>query len=153
MQAKHGKFPMNNLDRTVHTEKYRGKDIEIQALGPSSPALPAGEEADFRPPVPTPEEEETGAQSALGELASASATNSDNYVPYTIKLPAGQLAALQSIWLELKRLYGPHSPDKSGMIQQAIALWLQKWDSPERQLLLSQLLDIREDTRRRQYRK
>ncbi len=75
------------------------------------------------------------------------------YVAYTVKLPAEQLAALQSIWLELKRLYGTHSPDKSGMIQQAISEWLRKWDGPERSDLLQELLQIREDTRRRQYRK
>lgn len=75
------------------------------------------------------------------------------YVAYTVKLPSEQLAALQSIWLELKKMYGTHSPDKSGMIQQAIAEWLRKWDGPERQELLRQLLSIREDTRRRQYRK
>lgn len=78
---------------------------------------------------------------------------SRKYVAYTIKLPSEQLAALQSIWLELKRLYGTHSPDKSGMIQQAIAEWLKKWDGPDRQELLRDLLQIREDTRRRQYRK
>lgn len=78
---------------------------------------------------------------------------SRKYVAYTVKLPSEQLSALQSIWLELKRLYGAHSPDKSGMIQQAIAEWLKKWDSPERQELLRDLLQIREDTRRRQYRK
>ncbi|HEY9785212.1 MAG TPA: hypothetical protein V6D17_07410 [Candidatus Obscuribacterales bacterium] len=75
------------------------------------------------------------------------------YVAYTVKLPSEQLAALQSIWLELKRLYGTHSPDKSGMIQQALADWLKRWDGPDRQKLLNELLEIREDTRRRQYRK
>lgn len=75
------------------------------------------------------------------------------FVAYTVKLPSEQLAALQSIWLELKRLYGAHSPDKSGMIQQAIADWLKRWDGPDRQKLLQDLLEIREDTRRRQYRK
>jgi hypothetical protein len=75
------------------------------------------------------------------------------YVAYTVKLPSEQLAALQSIWLELKRLYGTHSPDKSGMIQQAIAEWLRRWDGPDRQQLLRDLLEIRQDTRRRQYRK
>ena len=75
------------------------------------------------------------------------------YVAYTVKLPSEQLAALQSIWLELKRLYGTHSPDKSGMIQQAIADWLKRWDGPERQELLQDLLEIRQGTRRRQYRK
>ncbi len=78
---------------------------------------------------------------------------SRSYVAYTVKLPGEQLAALQSIWLELKRLYGTHSPDKSGMIQQAITEWLKRWDSPERPELLRDLLEIREDTRRRQYRK
>jgi hypothetical protein len=75
------------------------------------------------------------------------------YVAYTVKLPAEQLAALQSIWLELKRLYGAHSPDKSGMIQQAIEDWLRRWDGPDRATLLEDLLQIRQDTRRRQYRK
>jgi hypothetical protein len=77
----------------------------------------------------------------------------DKYVAYTIKLPAHQLAALQSIWLELKRLYGTHSPDKSGMIQQAVEEWLKRWDGPERHTSLDNLLQIRADTRRRQYKK
>ena len=77
----------------------------------------------------------------------------DKYVAYTIKLPAHQLAALQSIWLELKRLYGAHSPDKSGMIQQSIEEWLKRWDGPDRHILLDNLLQIRADTRRRQYKK
>jgi hypothetical protein len=75
------------------------------------------------------------------------------YVAYTVKLPSEQLAALQSIWLELKKMYGTHSPDKSGMIQQAITDWLKRWDGPDRQKLLQELLEIRQDTRRRQYRK
>jgi hypothetical protein len=75
------------------------------------------------------------------------------YVAYTVKLPSEQLAALQTIWLELKRLYGANSPDKSGMIQQAITEWLMRWDGPERKKLLQDLLEIRQDTRRRQYRK
>lgn len=75
------------------------------------------------------------------------------YVAYTVKLPSEQLAALQSIWLELKRLYGAHSPDKSGMIQHAITDWLKRWDGPDRQKLLNDLLEIRQDTRRRQYKK
>jgi hypothetical protein len=75
------------------------------------------------------------------------------YVAYTVKLPSEQLAALQSIWLELKRLYGAHSPDKSGMIQHAITDWLKRWDGPDRQELLNDLLEIRQDTRRRQYKK
>lgn len=73
----------------------------------------------------------------------------DKYVAYTIKLPAYQLAALQSIWLELKRLYGAHSPDKSGMIQQAVEEWLKRWDGPDRHVALDSLLQIRADTRRR----
>ncbi len=76
-----------------------------------------------------------------------------NYVAYTIKLPSDQLSALQSIWLELKKLYGTHSPDKSGMIQAAIDAWLKRWDGPDREKLLEELLDIRQSTRRRQYRK
>ncbi|MBX9690698.1 MAG: hypothetical protein K2X27_28540 [Candidatus Obscuribacterales bacterium] len=78
---------------------------------------------------------------------------SRKYVAYTIKLPSEQLAALQLIWLELKRMYGTHSPDKSGIIQQAITEWLKRWDGPEKAQLLRQLLEIRENTRRRQYRK
>lgn len=84
---------------------------------------------------------------------SSSSKVGQKYVAYTIKLPSDQLAALQSIWLELKRLYGTHSPDKSGMIQQAVQDWLKRWDGPERQQLLNELLEIREDTRRRQYHK
>lgn len=86
-------------------------------------------------------------------VSNISASSARKYVAYTVKLPSEQLAALQSIWLELKKLYGAHSPDKSGMIQQAIGEWLRKWDGPERQDLLSELLEIREGTRRRQYRK
>lgn len=78
---------------------------------------------------------------------------SRKYVAYTVKLPSEQLAALQSIWLELKRMYGTHSPDKSGMIQLAIEEWLKRWDGPEKQALLRELLEIREDTRKRQYKK
>lgn len=80
-------------------------------------------------------------------------TGSRKFVAYTVKLPVEQLAALQSIWLELKKLYGSNSPDKSGMIQQATADWLKRWDGPERKQLLQDLLEIRQDTRRRQYRK
>jgi hypothetical protein len=75
------------------------------------------------------------------------------YAAYTVNLPTEQLAALQSIWLELKRMYGTHSPDKSGMIQQAITEWLKRWDGPDRAQLLRELLSIREQTRQRQYRK
>ncbi len=101
------------------------------------------------------EDESEPAPSAIHQTVTISSAlgSSRKYVAYTIKLPSEQLAALQSIWLELKRLYGAHSPDKSGMIQQAIAEWLKKWDGPERQELLRDLLQIREDTRRRQYRK
>lgn len=80
-------------------------------------------------------------------------TSSAKYVAYTVKLPADQLAALQNIWLELKKLYGAHSPDKSGMIQLAIQDWLKRWEGPDKQKLLIELLEIREDTRRRQYKK
>ena len=80
-------------------------------------------------------------------------SKNQKYVAYTVKLPADQLAALQSIWLELKHLYGANSPDKSGMIQQAITDWLKRWDGPEKQELLQDLLEIRQDTRRRQYKK
>ena len=80
-------------------------------------------------------------------------SKNQKFVAYTVKLPADQLAALQSIWLELKHLYGANSPDKSGMIQQAITDWLKRWDGPEKQQLLQDLLEIRQDTRRRQYKK
>jgi hypothetical protein len=86
-------------------------------------------------------------------LFRSQAASERKYVAYTIKLPSEQLAALQSIWLELKRLYGAHSPDKSGMIQQAVEDWLKRWDGPERSELLDNLLEIRQDTRRRQYKK
>ncbi len=79
--------------------------------------------------------------------------DSRRYVAYTVKLPAEQLAALQSIWLELKKLYGAHSPDKSGMIQQAVSIWLRRWEGAERNDMLRELLKIREQTRRRQHRK
>ncbi len=75
------------------------------------------------------------------------------YIAYTVKLPSDQLAALQSIWLELKHLYGANSPDKSGMIQQAVEDWLRRWDGQDREALLEDLLEIRQDTRKRQYRK
>ncbi|MBC7997431.1 MAG: hypothetical protein IAF58_05790 [Leptolyngbya sp.] len=108
----------------------------------------------------TEKSDETVEQQTLTLEGSASAkappvasTAGRKYVAYTVKLPSEQLAALQSIWLELKRLYGPHSPDKSGMIQHAITDWLKRWDGPDRQKLLQDLLEIREDTRKRQYRK
>lgn len=88
----------------------------------------------------------------LPDLASGSYA-SGKYVAYTIKMPSEQLAALQSIWLELKRMYGTNSPDKSGMIQQAVTEWLKEWDGPDRKRLLRELLEIRQETRRRQYRK
>lgn len=75
------------------------------------------------------------------------------YIAYTVKLPAEQLAALQSIWLELKRLYGSNSPDKSGMIQLAVQDWLMRWEGPDKAKLLNELLEIRQDTRKRQYKK
>ena len=88
----------------------------------------------------------------LPDLATGSYA-SGKYVAYTIKMPSEQLAALQSIWLELKRAYGTNSPDKSGMIQQAVTEWLKEWDGPNRKRLLRELLEIRQETRRRQYRK
>jgi hypothetical protein len=86
-------------------------------------------------------------------LLSSASSSGRKYIAYTVKLPSEQLAALQSIWLELKRLYGAHSPDKSGMIQQAISEWLMKWEGADREELLRELLEIRQDTRKRQYRK
>ena len=108
-------------------------------------------ELEQRPDAEDSEVDEAG--EGTRTLPGAGAGASRQFVAYTVKLPADELAALQSIWLELKRLYGTHSPDKSGMIQQAIAAWLKRWDGPEREELLRELLEIREDTRRRQYRK
>ena len=111
-------------------------------------------EGDARKPANPVEPEDMLDEMPLPPLSSEDALAAGRkYVAYTVKLPSEQLAALQSIWLELKKLYGTHSPDKSGMIQQAIAEWLRRWDGPERQKLLQDLLEIRQDTRRRQYRK
>ncbi|HMO19863.1 MAG TPA: hypothetical protein PKC98_02720 [Candidatus Melainabacteria bacterium] len=98
----------------------------------------------------THSEEESDLEESVSTVSSAMPTK---YVAYTVKLPAHQLSALQSIWLELKKLYGSHSPDKSGMIEAAICAWLKRWDGPEQEKLLQELLDIRENTRKRQYRK
>jgi hypothetical protein len=95
----------------------------------------------------------SGSTSAPAPVVNEQEFSSDKHIAYTIKLPAHQLAALQSIWLELKRLYGAHSPDKSGMIQHAVEEWLKRWDGPDRNALLNSLLEIRADTRRRQYKK
>jgi hypothetical protein len=118
------------------------------------------QEASGEPTTVEPRHELLNLGAGTVNIRSTNSDNSDNndigsrkFVAYTVKLPAEQLSALQSIWLELKRLYGAHSPDKSGMIQQAIADWLKKWDGPEHQKLLQDLLEIRQDTRRRQYRK
>ncbi len=122
--------PLN--DKTEDDEKVEGQQAPALNLGD------IGEPTRFLGPAISAEE----------ALASGR-----KYVAYTVKLPSEQLAALQTIWLELKRLYGAHSPDKSGMIQQAITDWLRRWDGPERNQLLQDLLEIRQDTRRRQYRK
>jgi len=98
----------------------------------------------------THSEEESDLEESVSTASSEMPTK---YVAYTVKLPAHQLSALQSIWLELKKLYGSHSPDKSGMIEAAISAWLKRWDGPEQEKLLQELLDIRENTRKRQYRK
>lgn len=114
----------------------------------------SGEPADLE------DEEETQDESEPDELlipiplsAEEALAGSRKYVAYTVKLPSEQLAALQLIWLELKRMYGTHSPDKSGIIQQAITEWLKRWDGPEKAQLLKQLLEIRQNTRKRQYKK
>lgn len=100
-------------------------------------------------------EGEEGEQSFAveGDTSPAASFSAGRFAAYTVNLPSEQLAALQSIWLELKRMYGTHSPDKSGMIQQAISEWLKKWDGPDRQQQLRELLEIRQDTRRRQFKK
>ena len=99
------------------------------------------------------EKEQVSGSGSSAEAKSNSGKYKQKYVAYTVKLPQHQLSALQSIWLELKKLYGSHSPDKSGMIEAAISAWLRKWDGPERDKLLEELLEIRENTRKRQYRK
>ncbi|MBZ0188310.1 MAG: hypothetical protein K8F91_18815 [Candidatus Obscuribacterales bacterium] len=88
-----------------------------------------------------------------GSVSGRARKTARKYVPYTVKLPSDQLSALQSIWLELKKLYGTHSPDKSGMIEAALDSWLKGWDGPDREALLAELLEIRKNTRRRQYKK
>jgi hypothetical protein len=123
---------------------------------PQPPAPAQGDEGREAPAASEPAEMQL--ELGLGEeeilLTSQQAlATSRKYVAYTVKLPSEQLAALNSIWLELKRMYGTNSPDKSGMIQLAIAEWLKRWDSPEKQALLRELLEIRQDTRKRQYRK
>ncbi len=110
-------------------------------------------EDDSEEPAPTEIELDLNKILGIPLTTEQALAGSRKYVAYTIKLPSEQLAALQSIWLELKRLYGAHSPDKSGIIQQAITEWLKRWDGPEKALLLRQLLEIRQNTRRRQYRK
>ena len=81
------------------------------------------------------------------------AINDITFGAYTIKLPNDQMSALQSIWLELKKSYGTHSPDKSAMIQQAISIWLQRWESDDRSQLLEDLLLMKADSKKRQYRR
>ncbi|MEZ4488563.1 MAG: hypothetical protein R3F51_13315 [Cyanobacteriota/Melainabacteria group bacterium] len=49
------------------------------------------------------------------------------YVAYTVKPPAHQLSGPAVYLAELKKLYGSHSPDKSGMIEAAISAWLKRW--------------------------
>lgn len=134
-------------------EKRLGEDdIEQSQTDESAEAVDEGPR-EFIPGFFELKAKQPGTAADLAEYAAAYQTKNSKYVAYTIKLPADQLAALQSIWLELKRLYGTHSPDKSGMIQQAIQDWLKRWDGPDRQKLLNELLEIREDTRRRQYKK
>jgi hypothetical protein len=114
---------------------------------------------ELKEPVSETQEEDVDDESEADDFpfppisAEEALAGSRKYVAYTVKLPSEQLAALQLIWLELKRMYGTHSPDKSGIIQQAITEWLKRWDGPEKAQLLRQLLEIRENTRRRQYRK
>ena len=100
-----------------------------------------------------PDSEQADSKEGAARVSEPAKKISHKYVAYTVKLPAHQLSALQSIWLELKKLYGSHSPDKSGMIEAAISAWLKKWDGQDRDALLSELLEIRENTRKRQYRK
>jgi hypothetical protein len=142
---------MSTEDATVNSSQATGIPMHT-AL---AQAMPDGDVRLY--PTESPEPAETvpsdhAAEDQASESASLAAQEK-KYIAYTIKLPSEQLSALQSIWLELKRLYGVNSPDKSGMIQQAVAYWLKEWDSSERTRLLNELLEIREDTRRRQYRK
>jgi len=98
-------------------------------------------------------DDEDRAMDFQGQAKSTATASRPDYTAYTIKLPTDQLAALQSIWLELKRLYGANSPDKSGMIEAAVDSWLKRWDSEDRDQLLAELLEIRRNTRARQYKK
>lgn len=124
-------------DKAPGGSKNKQEDIEEESVDNDSLDSDS-EDSDFpMPPISTEE--------ALA--------GSRKYLSYTIKLPSEQLAALQLIWLELKRMYGTHSPDKSGIIQQALSEWLKRWDGPEKKQLLKQLLEIRENTRKRQHRK
>ncbi|MBU6452674.1 MAG: hypothetical protein KGS72_12885 [Cyanobacteria bacterium REEB67] len=142
------------------SEKQKALPAEIIATSPLDDASDDSEDAVIDPQIVpgTPGEMIPGfldikTSPAQGPRDLPAFGASRKYVAYTIKLPAEQLAALNSIWLELKRLYGSHSPDKSGMIQQAVQDWLKRWDGPEKQKLLIDLLEIREDTRKRQYKK
>jgi hypothetical protein len=135
-------------------EEYPMIDDHVR-LGQQHPPQPPAPDEDREPAVPA-ESGQLEIQLAEDDILLTSQqtlATSRKYVAYTVKLPSEQLAALQSIWLELKRMYGAHSPDKSGMIQLAIAEWLKRWDGPDKQALLRELLEIREDTRKRQYRK
>lgn len=141
-----------NQDITNQNRRNASLSPGVEIGGRGMNPLQSGERRYERNLEADPEEE-----GVRGEQKEKSARPSGervkNYVAYTIKLPSDQLSALQSIWLELKKLYGSHSPDKSGMIQAAIDAWLKRWDGPEHDKLLDELLDIRQSTRRRQYRK
>lgn len=124
----------------------------VEAMNsPDKLSFEAVEDADSQEQA-TDEVVEVMGDTELPYSESSSLSNS-NYVAFTIKLPSEQLSALQLIWLDLKRMYGTHSPDKSGMIQQAISEWLKRFDGPEREKLLRELLEIRENTRKRQFKK
>ncbi len=157
----HGGSDGNPLDRKINEETSKA-NMADSSFESAEEAAPEVDERDFpREIIPgfhqvKPETANSAVGASGAVYASGFTTRSgasSKYVSYTIKLPSEQLAALQNIWLELKKLYGTHSPDKSGMIQLAIQDWLKRWDGPDKQKLLNELLEIREDTRRRQYKK
>ncbi len=146
----------SSKENSSHSSDRAARQDEDAVSGADEP-LDTSEVDGPREMIPGFEQMKSEPNLSSGEMylsdAILASQGKSNFVAYTIKLPADQLAALQSIWLELKRLYGTHSPDKSGMIQQAIQDWLKRWDGPDRQKLLNELLEIRQDTRRRQYKK
>jgi hypothetical protein len=147
-----------NLDKKESRSAEKEHLIEKPESGADSAAIAEADEEGEQgvpgtPGVMIPGFLDVKTSPAQGPGDMPSFGSSRKFVAYTIKLPAEQLAALQSIWLELKRLYGSNSPDKSGMIQLAVQDWLKRWDGPDKAKLLNELLEIRQDTRKRQHKR